>query len=161
MRWRLEESPSSSTPRGWILGGGAWFVNVAGLMNARFEPVIYSSRAMRLHAAFRFRALAACAGRASLGGDREIALACLVAGRIASALLPPYTIAAADTRARSTAAKHWLSSLSLPTPVRSALSHLADAVASGNRTASASALTHSFGGAEQHRRSSARSGPVM
>ena len=109
----------------------------------RFEPVIVQQPRYALATPrFRFRALAACAGRASLGGDREIALACLVAGRLASALLPPYTIAAADTRARSTAAKHWLSSLSLPTPVRSALTHLADAVASGNQKAAGSALTH-------------------
>ena len=69
-------------------------------------------------------------------------MACLVGGRLASALLPPYSIPTADLKARSTAAKHWLSSLSLPAPVRSALTHLADAVAVGNRKATATTLSH-------------------
>ena len=69
-------------------------------------------------------------------------MACLVAGRLAAALLPPYTIGAADLKARSTGAKQWLASLSLPAPVRAGLTHLADAVAAGNRKTSAAALTH-------------------
>jgi hypothetical protein len=109
----------------------------------RFDSVIgQQPRYALVTPRFRFRALAACAGRASIGGDREIAMACLVGGRLASALLPPYSIATADLKARSTAAKHWLSSLSLPAPVRSALTHLADAVAVGNRNTSAGALSH-------------------
>ena len=109
----------------------------------RFDSVIGQQPRFALATPrFRFRALAACAGRASLGGDREIAMACLVGGRLVSGLLPPYAIAAADTKARSTAAKHWLSSLSLPAPVRSALTHLADAVAGGNRKTTAAAVMH-------------------
>ena len=109
----------------------------------RFDSVIVQQpRYALVTPRFRFRALAACAGRASIGGDREIAMACLVGGRLASALLPPYSIATADLKARSTAAKHWLSSLSLPAPVRSALTHLADAVAVGNRKTASTALSH-------------------
>src|SRR6266545_1846680 len=102
----------------------------------RFERVIVQQPRYALAIPrFRFRALAACAGRAPLGGDREIAMACLVGGRLASALLHPYAINAADMKARSTGAKHWLSSLSLPAPIRSSLVHLADAVGSGNKPA--------------------------
>ncbi|MDP9179220.1 MAG: hypothetical protein M3O61_16210 [Gemmatimonadota bacterium] len=109
----------------------------------RFDSVIGQQPRFALATPrFRFRALAACAGRASIGGDREVAMACLVAGRLAAALLPPYAIGAADLKARSTGAKHWLASLSLPAPVRSALTHLADAVGVGNRNTSAGALSH-------------------
>jgi len=109
----------------------------------RFDSVIGQQPRFALATPrFRFRALAACAGRASIGGDREVAMACLVAGRLAAALLPPYTIGAADLKARSTGAKHWLASLSLPAPVRTGLTHLADAVAAGNRKTAATALTH-------------------
>ncbi len=90
---------------------------------------------------FRFRALAACAGRASLGGDREVAMACLVAGRLGTAMLAPYTITPSDSKARSVAAKQWLASLSVPATVRAALVVVADAVATGSRTAAAAALT--------------------
>jgi hypothetical protein len=69
-------------------------------------------------------------------------MACLVGGRLASGLLPPYSIATADQKARSTAAKNWLSSVSLPATVRSGLTHLADAVAVGNRQTAATALSH-------------------
>jgi hypothetical protein len=117
----------------------------------RFEPVIVQQPRFALATPrFRFRALAACAGRASLGGDREIALACLVGGRLASGLLSPYTFSAADIKARSAAAKHWLASLSLPAPVRTGLSHVADAAGSGNKQATASALTQLVSVARQH-----------
>ena len=108
----------------------------------RFEPVIVQQPRFALAIPrFRFRALASFAGRAALGGDREVALACLVAGRLAAALLDPYSIAPADFRARSTGAKQWLASLSLPAGVRAALAQLADAVAAGERSAVAAALT--------------------
>ena len=109
----------------------------------RFDSVIGQQPRFALATPrFRFRALAACAGRASIGGDREIAMACLVGGRLAFVLLPPYSIPTVDLKARSTAAKHWLSSLSLPAPVRSALTHLADAAAAGNRKTTSTALSH-------------------
>jgi hypothetical protein len=117
----------------------------------RFERVIGQQPRYALATPrFRFRALAACAGRAPLGGDREIALACLVGGRLAAAMLSPYAIGAADMKARSTAAKHWLSSLSLPAPVRSGLSHVADAAGSGNNKATAHALTQLVAAARKH-----------
>src|SRR5678816_408261 len=81
---------------------------------------------------FRFRALAAFAGRASIGGDREIAMACLVAGRLAAAMLPPLTISSPDTKTRSSAAKQWMASLSLPAAVRNVLNQVADAIVMAN-----------------------------
>jgi hypothetical protein len=108
----------------------------------RFEIVIGQQPRFALATPrFRFRALAAFAGRASLGGDREVAMACLVAGRLAAAMLAPYSITPSDSKARSVAAKQWLASLSVPATVRATLVNLADAVASGSRTAAAAALT--------------------
>jgi hypothetical protein len=89
---------------------------------------------------FRFRALAAFAGRASIGGDREIALACLVVGRLAAAMLPPLSLSATDTKTRSSAAKQWMASLSLPAVIRTALIQVADAVVLGNRIATSGAI---------------------
>ncbi len=89
---------------------------------------------------FRFRALAAFAGRASIGGDREIAMACLVAGRLAATMLPPFQISSSDAKTRSAAAKQWMGSLSLPAPVRAPLSQVADAVSAGNPTSVAGAI---------------------
>jgi hypothetical protein len=107
----------------------------------RFELVIGQQPRFALATPrFRFRALAAFAGRASLGGDREVAMACLVGGHLASAMLAPYSIPPADSKARSGAAKQWLASISLPPAVRIALGQLADAVASGNRAATGSAI---------------------
>jgi hypothetical protein len=89
---------------------------------------------------FRFRALASFAGRASIGGDREIAMACLVAGRLAATLLPPFHVSSSDTRTRSAAAKQWMGSLSLPAPVRAPLTQVTDAVSAGNPTTVAAAM---------------------
>ncbi len=116
----------------------------------RFDPVIGQQPRFSLATPrFRFRALAACAGRASLGGGREVAMACLVGARMASAMLPPYSIPLTDSKSRSAAAKQWLASLSLPPTIRTALGHLADTVASGNRTDAAEALSKLLGAAVQ------------
>lgn len=117
----------------------------------RFEPVIgQQPRFALVTPRFRFRALAGFAGRASLGGDREVALACLVAGRLASGLLAPYSITPTDCKARSVGAKQWLSSLSLPAAVRATLGQLADAVSGGDKTAVAAALTRVLGAASRN-----------
>jgi len=107
----------------------------------RFEHVIGQPPRFTLASPrFRFRALAAFAGRASIGGDREIALACLVMGRLAAAMLPPFSISPSDTKTRSSAAKQWMASLSLPAPIRTALNHVADAVVLGNPIATSGAI---------------------
>jgi len=89
---------------------------------------------------FRFRALSAFAGRAALGGDREVALACLVVARLACGMLAPNDIQAGDAKSRSAAAKQWLSALSLPSSIRIPLTHVADAVATGNPATASTAL---------------------
>jgi hypothetical protein len=107
----------------------------------RFELVIGQQPRFSLATPrFRFRALAACAGRASLGGDREVAMACLVGARMASSMLAPYSIPLTDAKSRSAAAKQWLASLSLPPGIRTALGHLADTVSSGDRATAGDAL---------------------
>ena len=76
-----------------------------------------------------------------MGGEREVALACLVAGRLAAAMLDPFDLTPADAKARSIGAKHWLASLSLPPAFRTAIAEVPDAVASGSRGKAASALS--------------------
>src|SRR5690242_14493853 len=91
---------------------------------------------------FRFRALAMHAGRAALGGDREVALTCFAVARLAAGTRPPFMLAAGDVATRCTAAKQWLSSLTLPNNTRTAANAVIDAVAAGNRRATANAMKH-------------------
>jgi hypothetical protein len=90
--------------------------------------------------AFRFRALASHAGRAALGGDREIALACFAVARLAAGLLPPVMLAPGDAATRATATRHWLASLTLPAPSRAAAAATIDAIARSNRRGVAESL---------------------
>jgi hypothetical protein len=89
---------------------------------------------------FRFRALAQHAGRAALGGDREIALACFAVSRLAAGMLPPFTLAQADVAARAASTKQWIASLALPPAIRSLASAAVDAVAGENRNTTAHAI---------------------
>ena len=68
---------------------------------------------------FRFRSLAAAAGRAALGGDRETLLACLQLGRLCAGMLPPYGLSREITLERTENTKQWLSSLAVPSGIRS------------------------------------------
>jgi hypothetical protein len=70
---------------------------------------------------FRFRALAALAGRAPLGGARETALASYVVARLAVGCLPDSVLPLDDRATRASAARTWLASLALPVPVRAPL----------------------------------------
>jgi len=90
---------------------------------------------------FRFKALASHAGRAALGGDREVALACFVAARLAVSLLPPYLLAPADSAARIASTRQWLASLALSSHARVAMVSVIDAVASSNRRGAINALS--------------------
>jgi hypothetical protein len=67
---------------------------------------------------FRFRHLANLAGRAPIGGAREVALACFVAARLANECTHAIDEDQDARAARSTAAKAWLGTLALPTAVR-------------------------------------------
>jgi len=78
---------------------------------------------------FRFPALAALAGRAALGGQREVALAIYLAARLAHDTLPERGLSGALRTDRATSAKTWLANLALPTPVRPAIAKLVEASA--------------------------------
>jgi len=87
---------------------------------------------------FRFPALASLAGRAPLGGEREIALATYLAARLAHDALAEREIAQEIRAERATSAKTWLSTLALPAPTRTALAALMEASGTnGNGVASA------------------------
>jgi hypothetical protein len=81
--------------------------------------------------AFRFRALASLAGRAPLGGPREVVLATYLVARLADDCLPEKQLPAAAREERSTAARGWLANIALPAPVRTALTKLAETTAHG------------------------------
>lgn len=90
---------------------------------------------------FPFPALAAMAGRAPLGGPREIALACFLIARIVfDAVSAPGMLSPDQKRARAQGAKHWLGSAALPTQLRSALSRLAESTVTDDRNAITAAL---------------------
>ncbi len=55
-------------------------------------------------------------------------------------MLAPYSLPLSDAKARSTAAKQWLASLSLPAPIRIAVTQLADSVATGHNSVAAESL---------------------
>ena len=89
---------------------------------------------------FPFRALAVLAGRAPLGGPREIALATLTAARLALAAAPPATLAQPMRASRVEAARLWLTSVALPSAVRGAVLKLVEATASDDPGGMAAAL---------------------
>lgn len=78
---------------------------------------------------FRFPALAALAGRAPLGGDRELVLACLMSMRLAAGALGPSALPVVVRVERSANARTWLAALALPAPARTPFTKLADAAA--------------------------------
>lgn len=82
---------------------------------------------------FPFPALAALAGRAALGGPREVALACLVAGRLVvdSSVRDGLTPDQRKVRAQRT--RQWLGSVAIPQAVRSALVRLVEATSGEDR----------------------------
>jgi hypothetical protein len=76
------------------------------------------------------------AGHASLGGPREIALACFLVARIAAdALSGRVGLSEDQCQARVQGAKHWLGAAAVPVAVRTALVRLADASGGGDRSA--------------------------
>ena len=84
--------------------------------------------------AFRFPALASLAGRAPIGGRREVALAAYLSARLIHDALPERGVPAAQRAERAAHAKTWLSTLSLPTPARPALVGVIEA-STGERSA--------------------------
>lgn len=91
--------------------------------------------------AFRFRAVAIAAGRAAIGGPREVLLAVLVAARLVAGALPASGLTAAHRCARADATRHWLGTIALPGVSKVALTRLIEATAAGGVDAIAAALT--------------------
>ena len=89
---------------------------------------------------FPFPALAAMAGRAPLGGPREVALACLVVGRLVVDTTSGGSLSDEQRGVRVQGARHWLGSAAIPAPVRTALGRLAEATQSADAAALRAAL---------------------
>ena len=89
---------------------------------------------------FHFRALAALAGRAPLGGGRETALASYVVARLAAGCLPGAALAGEERDARALAARTWLASLALPVPVRAPFVKVIESTRQEDRAAVAAAI---------------------
>jgi hypothetical protein len=84
---------------------------------------------------FPFRHLAGLAGRAPIGGAREVALACFVAARLAAECLVDGDAAHVTARtARSSGAKGWVATLALPTGVKGPLQRCLETSAGGSRS---------------------------
>ena len=90
---------------------------------------------------FRFRALTALSGRASLGGDRETLVACLQLGRLCAGILPPYELSREVVLERTENTKQWLSSLAIPSGVRSTAFGIFGALSGLDRARCAIAFT--------------------
>jgi hypothetical protein len=91
--------------------------------------------------AFRFRALTALSGRAALGGDRETLVACIQLGRLCAGILPPYEMSRDMTVERTENTKQWLSSLAVPSGIRSTVFGIFGALNGFDRARCAIAFT--------------------
>lgn len=76
---------------------------------------------------FRFPALAAAAGRAPLGGQRETTLGVYLTLRLAQDAVSSHALPAEARAQRAAAARAWVASLALPAAVRRALTRLLEA----------------------------------
>ncbi|HSC31277.1 MAG TPA: hypothetical protein VLD17_06115 [Gemmatimonadaceae bacterium] len=100
---------------------------------------------------FPFPALAAQAGRAPLGGTREVALACLMAARLA--LSARCAAAELNKRAhtdRTHSARSWFASLAIPPAVRTACMRLIDATVAAETLEVGAALAAVLSAARRH-----------
>jgi hypothetical protein len=84
---------------------------------------------------FRFRALAALAGRAALGGSRELLLATLLGGRLADGVVGPHPLPAAQRRTRAAAARSWLAAVAMTATARNAVGRVIESTATDDRRA--------------------------
>ena len=88
----------------------------------RFLPVLLASPPYALApTSFRFPGLASLAGRAPLGGQREVVLAAYVIARLAHDTLAQRGVSPETRADRAAHARTWLATLALPAPARSAL----------------------------------------
>jgi hypothetical protein len=82
---------------------------------------------------FRFPALASLAGRAPIGGEREVAMATYLAARLAHDSHAHRGLTPEIRAERAASAKTWLSTLSLPASTRAALAALMEASGTDGR----------------------------
>jgi hypothetical protein len=80
------------------------------------------------------------AGRAPLGGPRESALACFLVARIVAEFADGQRLPADQQKARVQGVKHWLGAAALPTPLKTALTRMAESTISEDREVAKSAL---------------------
>ncbi len=84
---------------------------------------------------FRFPALAALAGRAPLGGQREVVLGAYVVARLAHDTLAERGLSLETRADRAVHARTWLATLALPATARAALQRSIEASAAAPRGA--------------------------
>jgi len=89
---------------------------------------------------FRFRALASLVGRSPLGGEREVALATLLAARLVVGALPPSPLPQNVRITRANGARAWFAALALPAAFRQSIARLLDATTSVDRDGLEAAL---------------------
>jgi hypothetical protein len=90
--------------------------------------------------AFPLPALAALAGRAPLGGQRETALACFVVGRLVASACGGGATGSELGRERVQGIKQWLGAATLPSPVKQGLIKAAECASEGDRSGVKTAL---------------------
>jgi hypothetical protein len=101
--------------------------------------------------AFPFRHLASLAGRAPIGGAREVALACFVAARLSAGCTADQDELNAPARAaRCAGAKGWAGTLALPPTVRGPLQRCMEASVDGTPRAVGSELSALIGAAASY-----------
>lgn len=89
---------------------------------------------------FAFRSLAQRVARLAIGGEREVALAVLVAARFASTTVGSARLAKAQREARAAASRVWFSTLALPAKARLAAQHVVEASARDDGAALAASI---------------------
>jgi hypothetical protein len=109
----------------------------ASLLATR-APFVPAPRYALEPVAFSVPALADCAESATLGGDREMAIAALITARLMLASLAPTELPESERVLRAERARSWLSALTMPQPARMALLRAVDASIPGGIEAAAS-----------------------
>jgi hypothetical protein len=100
---------------------------------------------------FPFPGLATQAGRAPIGGTREVALACLMAARLAmNARCAAAELSRRAHMHRTNSARSWFASLTIPAAVRAACMRLTDATVCADPTEIGTALAGVLGAARRH-----------
>lgn len=100
--------------------------------------------------AFPFRQLAALAGRAPIGGAREVALGCYLAARLAAERLGPAPLPDAARATRDAGSRSWLGTLTLPAPVRAPLARCLEGATGNSAIELAGAVRQLAGAAAEY-----------